>query len=268
MKRPEFNWKLPAEISARLGNDSYGAQRAIHERDHLLVVTHEPPLSEGNERRHAVFLRLPDGQWLHHGNAQGERAFAELLEQYNTRLAGLEKRYASAQSAEDMFEIMDRLLPLARAATNLRDALQAAREKVKEDKLLIDWRDRAVDIARGLELLLAKARASLDYRLARHAEEQTRAAMDGMRAQNKLNVIAALTFPLMTLAAVFGMNLHSGLENLPGWAFWAVFGCGAVLGLLVRGWVRTGAAAPHQAPPAAKGKKGGPQGKPKGPGLR
>lgn len=267
MKRSEFNWKLPREISERLGSESYGAQRAIHEQDHLLVVTHEPPEREGNERRHSVFLRLPGGQWLHHGNAQGERVFADLLEQYSTRLMRLEARYASAQSAEDMFEVMDRLLPLARAATNLRDALQSAREMVKGDKLLIDLRDRAVDIARGLELLLANARASLDYRLARHAEEQAQAAMNGIRAQNKLNIIAALTFPLMTVAAVFGMNLHHGLEDVAGWVFWAVFGGGAVMGLLVRGWVQPAVPLPGKLTKPAKG-KGGLQGKAKGPALR
>ncbi|MEY4563243.1 MAG: hypothetical protein RLZZ618_2520 [Pseudomonadota bacterium] len=238
MKRTEFNWKLPREISDRLGTETYGAQRAIHERDHLLLVTHEPPQSESNERRHAVFLRLPGGQWLHQGNPQGERVLADLLEQYGNQLAKLEITYSAAQTAHDLFTVMDLLLPLTRAATNLRDTLQSARDMVKDDKLLIDMRDRAVDVARGLELLLANARAGLDYRLAQNAEEQTQAAMNGMRAQNKLNVIAALTFPLMTLAAVFGMNLRHGLEGLPSWGFWAVFAGGVVLGLMVRGWVQ------------------------------
>ena len=109
--------------------------------------------------------------------------------------------------------------------------------------------------ARGFELLLANARLALDYRLAKQAEAQTQAALAGTRAQLKLNTLAALTFPLMTVAAVFGMNLHHGLENQAGWLFWAVFAAGLVLGLVVKSWVRG-------APPPAPVKPGGPRGAP------
>lgn len=238
MARPEFNWKLPPEITQRLGQDSYGAQRAIHEGEHLLVVLHEPPVNEGNDREHRVFLRGPDGAWRFQGAEHGQHMMADLLTRYETLLGQAEQQYASAETADDLFPLLDRLLPTSRAAVNLRDALQQARERVKDDRLVITWRDRAVDVARGFELLLANARLALDYRLAKQAEAQTQAALAGTRAQLKLNTIAALTFPLMTVAAVFGMNLHHGLENQAGWLFWAVFAAGLALGLMVKSWVR------------------------------
>lgn len=255
MSRPEYNWKLPREIAERLGAESYGAQRAIFEKGYLMVVLHEPPSGEGNERVHRVFLRKPEGDWLFHGNPQGQHALAELLDQYDKLLDQLDKRYRQAHSAELLFQLIDRLMPLARAGTNLKDALQTARQHIDGDAALITARDRAVEVARGLELLLANARLALDYRLARHAEEQTQAAMAGTQAQLKLNTIAALTFPLMTLAAVFGMNLPSGLDGAPAWVFWAVFAAGLVVGLLVKGWVRALPKPSRPAQPVAKGKK-------------
>lgn len=47
--------------------------------------------------------------------------------------------------------------------------------------------------------------------------------------------LAAIAFPLMSVSAVFGMNLQSGLENKPFLVFWLVFLGG--LGLFVKGWV-------------------------------
>ncbi|MFM9925086.1 hypothetical protein VLK31_18985 [Variovorax sp. H27-G14] len=42
----------------------------------------------------------------------------------------------------------------------------------------------------------------------------------------------------MAIGAAFGMNLHSGMESLPGWVYWAIFGGGLVMGLVLRGWVK------------------------------
>lgn len=237
MTRHNYNWPLPPAIEQRLGRHSYGAQRAIYEADHLLLILHELPLPEGHARQHAVFLRLPDGKWLHHGVDNGQHALGQLLERYEKLLADLDRQYGKAKTAEQMFQILDRALPVARAAGNMKEALQAARQAVKADSLLIDARDRAVDLARGMELLVGDTRLALDFRLARNAEEQAQLAQAGNRAQQKLNVLAAWTFPLMTLAAVFGMNLHGGFENLPAMYFWLVFAAGIVLGMMAKGWV-------------------------------
>lgn len=237
MKRSQYKWTLPAEITARLGSESWGAQRAIYEADHLLLVLHAPPKADGNEREHEIFLRLPQGKWLHKGIDHGDHALNKYMEDYRLLYNELENRFEKASSIDSLFAVIDTLIPLARSSNNMRLALQTARESLGNDAFIIDMRDRSVDIARGFELLLADARLALEFRLARSAETQARAAEAGNRAQNKLNILAAIAFPLMSVSAVFGMNLQSGLENKPVLAFWLVFLGGLGLGLFVKGWV-------------------------------
>lgn len=247
MKRMQYKWRLPAEIEARLGSESWGAQRAIFEAEHLLLVLHAPPLTDGNERDHEVFLRQPDGKWLYEGQEHGEHALARYLEEYRKVIEQLEARFDKAKEIDALFAVIDILIPLARSAAHMKDALQAAREHLgKREPRLIDMRDRAVEIARGAELLLADARLALDYRLARSAEDQARAAQAASLAQQKLNVLAAVAFPLMSVSAVFGMNLHSGIEDLHSVVFWLVFLGGVVLGVLVKSWVSTPVAATRE----------------------
>ncbi|WP_341886857.1 hypothetical protein [Variovorax sp. YR752] len=254
-RRIDYDWELPAAMQQRLGGSTYGAQRIIHEQEHLMVILHEPPSGSGAERKPVVFLRKPDGAWLHKGNNPGERALAKLLESYRAAFSTFEIRHQAAETSEDLFQVLGPLIPLTRAARNMQDALQAARDAVKGDLMLIDQRDLAVEIARGFELLLADTRMSLDYRLARAAEAQAGSALDMSRAQHKLNTIAALTFPLMAVGAAFGMNLHSGVENLPSWVYWLIFAAGICLGVMLRGWVKTPAALPVVAKPASTLKK-------------
>lgn len=255
-RRIDYDWELPPEIQQRLGGASYGAQRVIHEQGHLMVILHEPPAGSGAERKPAVFLRKPDGAWFHKGNSPGERAFAKLLDSYRAALSTFEIRHQAAETSEELFQILGPLIPLTRAAMNMQATLQAAREAVKDDLMLIDLRDLAVEITRGMELLLADTRMSLDYRLAHAAEAQARAGMEVSRAQHKLNTIAALTFPLMAIGAAFGMNLHSGVENMPTWVYWAIFVAGLAMGVMLRGWVKAPVVAlPAVARPASALKK-------------
>lgn len=235
--RSQYRWTLPAEITSRLGSESWGAQRAIVESGQLLLILHAPPKADSNEREHEVYFRQRDGKWLHKGLDHGERALRSFLEAYGTLLNELEMRCEQAADIDTLFSIIDRLIPLARSSANMKLALQSAREALDNDAFLIDMRDRSVDIARGFELLLADARQALEFRIARSAEAQTRAAEIGNRAQHKLNNLAAVTFPLMAVSSLFGMNLQSGLEDVPFFAFWLVFVCGLMLGLWVRRWV-------------------------------
>lgn len=250
MARSQYKWNLPAEITARLGNESWGAQRAIVEGGHLLLILHAPPKADGNEREHEIYYRAANGKWQYKGLDHGERALTSFLDGYNSLLDDLETRFEKATTIEALFAVIDRLIPLARSSANMKAALQAAREAIGNDAFLIDMRDRGVDIARGFELLLADARQSLDFRVARSAEEQTRAAEAGNRAQHKLNILAAIAFPLMSVSAVFGMNLYSGLEKQSPLIFWLVFLGGLWLGFVVKGWVSS--ATP---PPAGKDQK-------------
>ena len=239
-KRPHYNWPLSPEIEQRLGT-SYGAQRAIAAEGQVLLILHAPP-EAGKPREHEVFLRLPGrgsdpAKWMYEGQDGGMRQLARLQDDYAKKLDHLEALHEGAQSASDLFNIIGPCIPLARASSNMQAALQAARDAVPDDHGLIDPRDRAVEISRGFELLLADSRMELDYRMAVAAEEQARATQEVTQAQRKLNVIAALTFPLMAIGAAMGMNLHSGLESMSTLLFWAIVLGGLVLGLMIRRWV-------------------------------
>jgi hypothetical protein len=238
MTRPEYSWELPEAIRARLGQDNYGAQRAIAEAGHVLLVLHEPPKPGAHEREHAVFLHTPDGQWAFHGQPHGEQALTAVLDRYQKALDGNDALYEKAQHAAALFDVIERLRPLARAAANLSVALQKARELTRQDKAVITARDRAQELSRNADLLLADAQLALNFHLAKQAEAQTRAAEDGQRAQQKLNLLAAFTFPPLALATVFGMNLHSGLEDLHPVGFWLVFAAGGLLGAVLGAWVK------------------------------
>lgn len=238
MPRNDFAWILPDAIARRLGKDSYGAQRAIVADAHVLLVLHEPPVKSGGQRENAVFLRTPDRLWSYQGQPDGQVVMGQLLDRYQKAVDQSGRSYEKAHDAQRLFALIERLRPLKRASANALSALQTVRDAVPEDRDVITARDQAAEIARDLELLLADAQLGLSFQLARQAEAQTKAALANHHAQQKLNVLAALTLPAMTVGAVFGMNLHSGLENLGGLWFWAVFLLGLGLGWWVCIWVK------------------------------
>ena len=98
-------------------------------------------------------------------------------------------------------------------------------------------RDEGYEISRNLELLLSNAQTALDYRIAQNAEAQAFRAEEMATAQHKLTVLAAITFPLMAVATLFGMNLSHGMEDKSPLLFWVVFAAGLVVGTATRGWV-------------------------------
>lgn len=238
--RERYQWPVSEAITRRIGSASFGAQRAISEDGQLLLILHAPPQT-GKPRQHEIFLRLPDdapnGVWLYKGRKGGQQAMLDLLGRYQKAYDRLSDLLDEAETAADLFTIIGESLPITRAAVNLQKAMESGRDAVKEDTWLIDQRDKAVELARNFELLLADARLELDFRLAQAAEHQTRATEAITRAQRKLNTIAALTFPITALGAAWGMNLRSGWEEISPALFWLVIAIGLALGLFVRYWV-------------------------------
>ena len=237
MARPTYGWRLPPAIERRLGTDTYGRQRAIFEDGHLLLILHEPPKPDEDTRRPRVFLRTPQGEVQCNGQPEGEAKLRRLLASYQKVFETHDDACDSATTAAELFHVLETVLPVNRASTNLHHALQSAREQVGDDRFLIAVRDQAYELSRSFDLLVADAKLTLDYRIARNSELQTAQAAKATDAQHKLNILAAITFPLMALATIFGMNLRHGLEDKTAALFWLVFGGGLLTGMLTRVWV-------------------------------
>lgn len=239
---PEGNvhWSLPPEIEARLGEGSVGPQRVIYEAKQLLLVLHEPPGPEDNKRVGVLFLLKEDGSFSAIDSPDGKARLRALLDRYRTVSLECEEMYETANSATDIFKLLERLAPLNRSSTNLAVVLQSAREIAKQDKFFINMRDEGHELSRAFELLVSDSRLALDYRMARNAEAQAERTEQMAKAQHKLNVLAAFTFPVMALATLLGMNLSHGFEVRSPIIFWSVLGSGVCLGFAVKAWVMSG----------------------------
>jgi Mg2+ and Co2+ transporter CorA len=146
----------------------------------------------------------------------------EHIEKYGLAEQKLAKEYKQAQSAQDYFRILEEVGPLHHAAKNLHATLQAAREAIPDDRDIIDMRDWAYDLARTLELLQADTQNALNFH--------------SVQVANRLNVLAAIFFPVTAIASIFGMNLASGLEGSSVMIFWSVLLVGIALGFATSWW--------------------------------
>lgn len=239
MQFPE-DWNVPDAIRVRLGANTTGRQRTLMADGHLVLVLHEVPHHLQRERRGVYFWRHPDGNWDFSGEDTGIAALTRHVTSFSAAEDVLENRYFSAKTAEDYFKVLEEVVPILRTASNLYSVLQSARESVPDEQTLIGLRDTAGDIVRSLEILYADAKNALDYALAKTAEEHTRLGEEAVRSGVRLNVLAAIFFPLTAVTAMFGVNMTHGLESIPIWSTWLFFAFGLGLGIVVRGWVMKG----------------------------
>lgn len=227
-------WDLPESIRKRLGA-TVGKQRLMNEDGHLLLLLHQVPRAEDDEIRNAVVIwRNPAGEWKSSPAAGGLAGLAGLeahIASYRTAIHELDQAVEVAKSARDYFEVMRRMHPLQRATRSMLDAVQATRQALPEDTRIINMRDQAADLERGIELVAADAKAGMDFTLAESASQQAHAAEVANEEARRLNRLAAFFLPLATLVAVFGMNSPASLYSDSG--FWLVLVSGVVLGFLV-----------------------------------
>ena len=207
-------WDVPQNFRDRLGS-SVGRQRMMCADGHLLLVTHSPPAPGQDERQGRFFWRKPDGNWVSDQLGVGPASVMKHLDEYDRLIDALELQEQHAKIARDYFEVMEQLAPIHRATGNLLAVLQDARKQLPEAREVIDLRDRAYDIQRSAELLTAGCKNSLDFQIARQAEEQARSSRRMALGAHRLNLLAAFFFPLATIAGLFGMEIHSGIEKLP-----------------------------------------------------
>ena len=229
-------WDLPQEFRDRMG-DEVGRQRAMVADGHLLLILHTPPEPGQAKRFGRVFWRDNSGQWKPTGIKHDQTAVGELLAEYEAVLRKIEELEGLAESAHDYFGILTRLNPLVRSMHNAYEAIKDARKQLPTARELILLRDEAYDLTRRAELLQADTKSTLDFIIARRAEDQAKEARRQTRSAHRLNVLAALFFPIATISAVLGMKLGHGLEKLDALnaplPLLVVLGTGLVLGVVL-----------------------------------
>lgn len=230
-------WSLPDALRARLGQNTYGRQRAIFEEGHLLLVLHKPPGPDDTTREGMLLWRNPSGEWQYNRGGPGPGPLKRLLQSYNELEQKLTQDYEQAKDTKTLFDTLAALTPLTRSARNVYQALQAAREALKADAFILEMRDQAYAIERNLELLLEDTRNAIQYRTTRKAEEQALLAEQALHASHRLNLLAAMFFPLTAVASLFGMNLAHGLNPQLAVIFWLVAAVCIGLGFAMLAWV-------------------------------
>jgi len=225
---------LPQRFHERLGDD-VGRQRLMEHDGHLLLVLHAPPKPDDDQRTGRFFWRRPDGSWKTTEVGSGIGALEAHLAEFESLLNDAEEEEASAEHAEQYFDLLRRITPVHRAAIHLHAVLQKAREAKDEDERIIRWRDDAYALERRAELVLGETRYGLDFVSARFAEAQAREAQEMAHSSHRLNVLAALFLPAATIASFMGMNVPHGLEDAAApWTFLAILLLGVVFGVGVK----------------------------------
>lgn len=144
-----------------------------------------------------------------------------------------------AKNADDCFGVLHTLSPLLRATRGMHTAMQQARELGGDDREVIAERDHAYDLERAAELVLQDAQHRLAHLTARRAEEQAAQSDRMAKSAHRLNMLAAVFFPLTAIAALFDMNLKHPLASVEGvWPWFVVVGASVLFGLVLRRAVR------------------------------
>ncbi|MAT14169.1 MAG: hypothetical protein CMJ46_02755 [Planctomyces sp.] len=231
------DWSVPQVFRDRLG-ERVGRQRAMKDDGHLLIVLHGPPGKDDAHREGRFFWQDPAGKWKAHSKGEKVTTLSRHLDDYEREINELETEFNSADSSDDYFQTLGDLAPMLRATRNLHITLQQARQLLKEDRELIDYRDRAYVLERKVDLLYQDARHGLDYAIAKQHEAQAKSAQQMALAAHRLNVLAAFFFPIATLSAIFGVNMKHGFEEFDGPVpFLAVLGVGLLTGFILKAYV-------------------------------
>jgi hypothetical protein len=201
------NWSsFPDEFRNRLGS-TVGRQRCMHSDGQLLIVAHLVPEHDEVSRRGILFWRDAAGEWKSSNGDPGRVALNMHMDRYSKRLDAFEGQEAAASKADDYLPLLEGLAPIVRSNRNLLETLEEARKAVPDARELIDFRDRAYELARQAELLYEDSKNSMDVAIVRRADEQAQSTQQMMVAAHRLNILAALFFPFATLGAMFGTTL-------------------------------------------------------------
>jgi Mg2+ and Co2+ transporter CorA len=220
------NWDVPDSIRHSVA-EVPGTQRALEADGHLFLILHKLPTAHSAKRELRMFWRSPDGTWASDGLGVGINALQRHVTEFNSRLLELEDLDNKAASADDYFHIRCEIAPIHRAAQNMSTAISRAYEACPDDRELLICRNLATTVERTSELLKDDATYGLEYAMAKHAESQA-------LASHRLNLIAAIFFPILAFASIFGMNLDNGFEHQDTWVFWLFVALGIAIGMVMK----------------------------------
>ncbi len=220
---------LPEAIRVRLGREA-GPQRSMLEEGHLLIILHTTPAADVQKRQAALFWRLPTGEWKSSADAPGIRSITDVIQGYDAKLDELETAEDKASDAVTYHHVLEQLAPVLRASRGLHRSLQQAREYLKMERELINYRDQAAATERTAELLLQDAQFGLNFIAAKQAETQAHEAKSQAVAAHKLNMLAAFFLPLSTVASLYGMGVALPGYSTPG-MFWLLCAAGLAVGV-------------------------------------
>ncbi|MBP9093918.1 hypothetical protein KBI23_23050 [bacterium] len=226
-------WEVPPQLIARFG-DNAGRQRAMNAEGHLLLVLHDPPNPNDQGRKAKLLWRTPDGAWACNTDGSVSNLLKKHVANFAERAEVLESKMQEASCADDYLFLLQAIAPLHRSSRNLHATLQQARDIIADDRAIIVARDSAADIERTFELLHLDAKNGLDYTVARKSELQSQQTYEMALSAHRLNVLAAIFFPITALSSIFAMNPALAPELLlhtP--TFWTVIGAGSLCGLLL-----------------------------------
>lgn len=231
------SWDIPDVIRDRLGVKA-GRQRAMLHDGHLLIVLHAPPEADHAARGGRFFWRRPDGVWTVATSGKPCHSLDVHLAEYEKIVAELDERDPAGENAIELHADITALAPLVRASRNMHAALQQARDVSADVEEMIVFRDRAYQIERMAELAYQDAQNTLGYTTALQAESQATTGHQMAVSTHRLNVLAAFFFPMVTLSAIFGVNLQSELETLATpYPFLALIAVSVAAGFLLKGFV-------------------------------
>ena len=232
-------WQVPPRFRQRIGAHA-GKQRAMVEDGHLLLILHDVPKAGDPERTARLFWRDAGAQWkASGGQGNGLAALKRHLEGFQAAVHELDEKVDRSHrnlshGADELYDVLRTITPLHRTVRHLHKTLQDAREGI-DDKDLISMRDLAGDLERATELVVADAKNALEYTEAKAAAEQAVFAKKTVDAQHRLNLLAALFFPVTAVASVLGTEMRTGLEGTGAWLFWLLIAASIAIGFFIRG---------------------------------
>lgn len=215
-------WNLPAEFRNRLGTQ-VGRQRVMQSGNQLLILAHHVPEANERSRRGVVFWKDDKGVWKSNTEVQGSAAIREHLERFSEKLEHFESLETKALSSHEYLQLLEGLAPVVRSMRNLYEVLEESRKQAIDDRDLIDLRDYAYELSRQGELLYDDSKNRMEVAVVRRAEEQAKASHQMTVSAHRLNIMAALFFPLATLGAILGTTLTDNWSWSHSWEPFVVF---------------------------------------------